>query len=118
MKRIRRIRQLCCLTAAMIMATGCCLAESDIRVEDRGLDLSDEIRIHYPAVTGLEDTKLEEQINDRIQQDNRIREYLARAAQLISGGSLKTEWTGGTTGENLFVCTVSAEGALETVAPG
>ena len=115
MKCIRRIRQLCCLTAAMIMAAGCCLAESDIRVEDRGLDLSDEIRIHYPAVTGLEDTELEEQINDRIQQDNGIREYLARAAQLISGGSLKTEWTGGTTGEDLFVCTVSAEGALETM---
>ena len=114
MKRIRRIRQLCCLTAAMVMIAGCCLAETEIRVEDRGLDLSDEISIHYPAVTGLEDAELEEQINDRIQQDNGIREYLARAAQLISGGSLKTEWTGGITGEDLFICTVSAEGALET----
>ena len=117
MKRIRKIRQLCCLTAAMVLAAGCCLAESDARVEDRGLDLSDEIRIHYPAVTGLEDKEVEGQINDRIQQDNRIREYLARAAQLISGGSLKTEWTGGTTDGGLFVCTVSAEGALNTTRP-
>ena len=114
MKRIRRIRKVCCLAAALIMIAGCCLAETEIRVEDRGLDLSDEISIHYPAVTGLEDAELEEQINDRIQEDNRIRDYLARAAQLISGGSLKTEWAGGITDGDLFICTVSAEGALET----
>ena len=114
MKRIRRIRRLCCLTAVLIMTAAYCLAETGIRVEDRGLDLSDEISIHYPAVTGLPDAALEEQINDRIQQDNGILEYLARAAQLISGGSLKTEWTGGIAGGDLFTCTVSAEGALET----
>ena len=114
MKLFRRIRKLCCLTAALIMAAGCCLAETEIRVEDRGLDLSEEISIHYPAVTGAEDEAIEKQINDLIQQDNRIPEYLARAAQLISGGSLRTEWSGGIIGEDLFVCTVSAEGALET----
>lgn len=114
MKLFRRIRKVCCLTAALMTAAGCCLAETDLRVEDRGLDLSDEISIHYPAITGTEDAALEEQINEQIQQDNRIREYLARAAQLISGGSLKTEWTGGITGEDLFSCTVSAGGALET----
>ena len=114
MKLFRRSWKLCCLAAVLIMAAGYCLAETEIRVEDRGLDLSEEISIHYPAVTGSEDAAVEEQINDQIQQDNRIREYLARAAQLISGGSLRTEWSGGMTGEDLFVCTVSAEGALET----
>jgi len=114
MKLFRRIRKVCCLAAALMTAAGCCLAETDLRVEDRGLDLSDEISIHYPAITGTEDAALEEQINEQIQQDNRIREYLARAAQLISGGSLKTEWTGEITGEDLFSCTVSAGGALET----
>ena len=114
MKRIRRIRKVCCLAAALVMIAGCSLGETEIRVEDRGLDMSDEIGIHYPAVTGLEDAELEEQINDRIQEDNRIRDYLARAAQLISGGSLKTEWAGGITDGDLFICTVSAEGALET----
>lgn len=114
MKRFHRIRQLCCLAAVLVMAAGCCLADTEIRVEDRGLDLSDEIRIHYPVVTGLGNAALEEEINDRIQQDNGIREYLARAAQLLSGGSLKTEWTGGPVGEDLFVCMVSAEGALRT----
>ena len=83
MKLFRRIRKLCCLTAALIMAAGCCLAETEIRVEDRGLDLSEEISIHYPAVTGSEDAAVEEQINDQIQQDNRIREYLARASGVI-----------------------------------
>ena len=55
MKCIRRIRQLSCLAAALVMIAGCSLAETEIRVEDRGLDLSDEISIHYPAVTGLAD---------------------------------------------------------------
>ena len=36
---------------------------------------------------------------------------------LISGGSLKTEWAGGIVGEDLLICTVSAEGALETTRP-
>jgi hypothetical protein len=114
MKLYHWIRKVCCLTAVLVMAAGSSPAEAEIRVEDRGLDLSEEISIHYPAVTGTEDAASEEQINDQIQQDNRIREYLARAAQLISGGSLKTEWTGGMTGDDLFVCRVSAEGALET----
>jgi len=114
MKFFRRIRKLYCMAAVLIMAAGCCLAETDVRVEDRGLDLSEKISIHYPAITGTEDAALGEQINDQIQQDNRIPEYLARAAQLISGGSLRTEWTGGITGEELFSCTVSAAGALET----
>ena len=117
MKRFCRIRQLSCLTAVLIMTAACCLAETGIRVEDRGLDLSDEISIHYPAVTGLPDAALEEQINDRIQQDNGILDYLSRAAQLISGGSLRTQWTGGIAGGDLFTCTVSAEGALETMRP-
>ena len=117
MKCIRRIRQLSCLAAVLVMIAGCSLAETEIRVEDRGLDLSDEISIHYPAVTGLADAELEEQINDRIQQDNGIRDYLARAAQLISGGSLKTEWAGGITDGDLFICTVSAEtGSAESAA--
>ena len=69
------------------------------------------------AALAAADAELEEQINDRIQQDNGIRDYLARAAQLISGGSLKTEWTGGIAEGDLFICTVSAEGALETTRP-
>ncbi len=114
MKFFRRFRQLGCLTAALMLTAGYCLGEMGIRVEDRGVNLSEEIRIHYPAVTVAGDAELEKQINDRIQTDNGIREYLARATQLISGGSLKTEWDGGIVGEDLFVCTVSAEGALET----
>lgn len=114
MKFFRRFRLCWCVAAALLLAAGCCLAETDIQVEDRGLDLPPEISIHYPAVTAAGDAELEELINSRIQVDNGIKEYLARAAQLISGGSLRTEWAGGIAGEDLFVCTVSAEGALET----
>lgn len=117
MKFFHRIRQLGCVTVALIMTAVNCPAEADIQVEDRGLDLTEEISIHYPAVTIAEDAELEARINDQIQADNGIKEYLARAAQLISGGSLKTEWTGGIVGEDLFICTVSAEGALETTRP-
>ena len=117
MKFFHRIRQLGCVTVALIMTAVNCPAEADIQVEDRGLDLTEEISIHYPAVTIAEDAELEARINDQIQADNGIKEYLARAAQLISGGSLKTEWTGGIVGEDLFICTVSADGALETTRP-
>lgn len=117
MKFFHRIRQIGCVTVALIMTAVNCPAEADIQVEDRGLDLTEEISIHYPAVTIAEDAELEARINDQIQADNGIKEYLARAAQLISGGSLKTEWTGGIVGEDLFICTVSAEGALETTRP-
>ena len=117
MKFFHRIRQLGCVTVALIMTAVNCPAEADIQVEDRGLDLTEEISIHYPAVTIAEDAELEARINDQIQADNGIKEYLARAAQLISGGSLKTEWTGGIVGEDLLICMVSAEGALETTRP-
>ena len=117
MKFFHRIWQLGCVTVALIMTAVNCPAEADIQVEDRGLDLTEEISIHYPAVTIAEDAELEARINDQIQADNGIKEYLARAAQLISGGSLKTEWAGGIVGEDLLICTVSAEGALETTRP-
>ena len=71
------------------------------------------IVVRYPAVTGMEDEQLQERINAQIQEDCRIREYLARATLLISGGNLRTEWIGGIQGD-VFSCAVSAEGALET----
>ena len=80
MKCIRRIRKLCCLTAALVMAAGCCLAETEIRVEDRGLDLSDEISIHYPAVTGLADAELEERF------------YSGEVAHLLQQGQSERVW--------------------------
>ena len=52
MKIFCRIRKLYFLAVVLIMAAGCCLAETDVRVEDRGLDLSEEISFHYPAITG------------------------------------------------------------------
>ena len=89
-----------------------CLAEG-LCTEDRGVDLTEQVSIHYPAVAGLEDETLQAEINSRIQEDCRIREYLERATALISGGQLQTGWTGGITGD-VFSCAVWAEGALKT----
>lgn len=110
----RKRRTLCCLAAALILTTVWAFADSGVQVEDRGLDLTEEVSVHYPALTGMEDAELLERINEQIQQDCGIREYLARASQMISGGRLRTEWTGGLIGEDVFSCIVSAEGALET----
>ena len=85
----------------------------EIRVEDRGLELSEEISIRYPAVAGMADEALQEQINARILEDCRIGQYLDRSAALISGGTLRVEWTGSVWG-GVFSCAVSASGNLET----
>lgn len=111
MKFFRTLRRSVCLTAAFLLLAGSCLAE-EIRTEEKGLDLTEEVHIRYPVVTGMEDTALSEQINERILEDCRIREYLARAAQLISGGKLEVGWTGGVAGD-VFSCAVPASGAVE-----
>ena len=111
MKRLCTAILVCCLTAVLLFPAGS--AQAEALVEDRGVELTEGIVIRYPAVAGMEDEPLQEQVNAQIQEDCRIREYLARATLLISGGNLRTEWTGGILGD-VFSCAVSAEGALET----
>ena len=110
MRFFRIIRRTLCLTAAMLVFAAACEAEEAFRVEDAGLDLTDGISIHYPAVPGDEEKAV--QINSLIQERCGIGGYLTRAAQLLSGGSLKTEWRGGLAGDVLS-CAVSACGAVE-----
>lgn len=101
-----------CLVLQMLVLPGAGLAEAP-GIEDRGVDLTEQVSVHYPAVTGLEDEALQGGINSRIQEDCRIREYLERATALISGGKLQVGWTGGILGD-VFSCAVWAEGALKT----
>ena len=117
MKYARRIRRLVCLAAALMTAAVSARAMAVPATEDRGLDLTEEVSVHYPALTGTDDPELEAAINDRIQQDLGIRELLARAAMLISGGRLQTSWTGGILGTDVFSCVLSAGGALRTPRP-
>lgn len=112
MKFFRMIFRTACLVAALLVFASACAAEEAFSTEDAGLDFSDALSIHYPMVTGSGDEALLKQVNELIQERCRIGDYLGRAAQLISGGSLKTEWKGGIYGE-VFSCAVSAIGAVE-----
>ncbi len=109
-KRMAVLTRLCCWTLALLLAAGACLAD-ELRIEDRGVDLTAEISIHYPAVTGMADADLQDAVNEKILEACLIREYLDRGTALISGGRLKAEWKGGLLGD-VFSCAVSAEGAL------
>ncbi|MBP5726701.1 MAG: hypothetical protein J6Y48_06460, partial [Clostridia bacterium] len=112
MKFSRTIRRLLCLTAALLVFASACGAEEAITVEDAGLDLTEELRIHYPALSG--DGENIGTVNELIREKCRISEYLSRAAQLmVSGGTLDTEWRGSLMGD-VFSCAVSATGAVET----
>ena len=112
MKFFRIVRRFCCLVLPLALLAGGCPAEG-AEVEDRGVDLNEEISVRYPAVTGLEDAELNETVNARILEDCRVKEYLERATALISGGSLRVSWTGGILGD-VFSCVLSAEGGLRT----
>ena len=112
MKFFRMICRMLCLAAALLVFTAACGAGEALTVEDAGLDFSEALSIHYPVVAGPGDEDLLKQVNGLIQERCRIGDYLGRAARLLSGGSLKTEWKGGITGE-VFSCAVSALGAVE-----
>ena len=112
MKFFRTIHRMICLTAALLVFVSACAAEEWPVIGDEGLDLTEAISIHYPALSGAGDEELLREINGLVQERCRIGEYLTRAAQLLSGGSLKVEWKGGVMG-GVFSCAVSASGAVE-----
>ena len=116
MKFFRMIRRIFCLAAAMLVIASACGAEEAFVIEDTGLELSEALSIHYPTLSGSADGALTEQVNGLIREKCRIGDYLTRAAQLLSGGSLKTEWKGEVLG-GVFSCAVSASGAIEDTRP-
>ena len=113
MKFFRLIRRTVCMAVALLLLVSVCLAEDTFTAEDAGLDLTEALSIHYPTLTGTADETLLKEINGLIREDCRIGDYLARAAELLAGGSLKTEWKGGVLGD-VFSCAVSALGNLES----
>ena len=63
MKFFRLIRRTACMTAALLLCVSVCLAENVFTAEDAGLDLTDAISIHYPALTGDADETLLKEID-------------------------------------------------------
>ena len=105
-------RKVLCLTAALMVCVSGCGAEGAFQAEDGGLDLTETIRIHYPVLSGSGDGDLLKQVNALVQERFRIGDWLTRAASLISGGSLRTEWKGGVLGD-VFSGAVSVSGMAE-----
>lgn len=98
------------ITAAAVLAAGGSAAFAEVSLEEKGLELAGS-SLHYPVLTGMEDEVLQKAVNDRILEDTEIREYTTRMSQLLSGGSMTVEWTGGILGD-VFSCAVSASGNL------
>ena len=117
MKHFCRIRLWSMLMALLLALVSVCYAEGLFFVTERSVDLTGtgEISIQRPVVEGGEDETLLKQINDRILEDTRMREYLARGTDLMSGGNLRVRWKGGILGD-VFSCAVSAAGAVENTS--
>ena len=113
MKFFRMIRRAFCLAVALTVFEAAGTAEAVFTVEDTGMDLNEAISIHYPLLAGSGDEALISRMNELIREKCGIGNYLTRTAHLISGGSLKTEWTGGILND-VFSCAVSATGAVES----
>jgi len=114
MKVRLRIRRGLSLAAAMALAMGSAAA-GEATLEVRSLELAGS-RISFPAVSGMEDAALEKQVNEQIQADLRVTDFLQRMNALISDEkrSLSAEWDGILAGEILSGC-LDAEGAAETL---
>ncbi len=114
-------RLLCALCAVWLLAGAPCrpvraeeasaaAQEGTVKIEERGLTLG-ESSIAYPVVTGLADEALQQAVNDRLQADLKVKEYLTRMSQLLSGGAIRVTWQGELLGDVLS-CAMRAEGAV------
>ena len=81
--------------------------------EEKGLTLG-ESAVAYPVLKeGAAENALREKINDLILEDGKIRDYVTRISQLISGGKLTVSWRGTLLGP-VFSFACFAEGAVKT----
>ena len=116
MKFFRMIRRIACLTAALAVFMSACLAEGAFEIAEEGLELTEELSVHYPVLSGGADKAVTEQVNSLIREKCRIGEYMTRMALLLSGGSLEADWKGGLLND-VFSCAVFASGAVEDTRP-
>ena len=117
MKMNRTGRKMLAMLAALMLAGGSAAAAAEAAGQPALTDMQLELggsRIAYPALTGMADEALQQEINSRLQEDLKINEYLERMTLLIAEESLniRVGWTGTLRGDVLS-CVMSAEGALQ-----
>ena len=100
------------LAAVCLMAAGASAGAEGAVIEEKALELYGS-SLSFPAVSGMADEALQEQVNGQIKADLREEEYQARMVQLISDDdrNITVTWDGILAGD-VFSCAVSAEGAV------
>ena len=120
------LRKMICLILALALTCAGAFAESAsenapsfaaVSIDEKGLELGNS-SVTYPALTGLPDETLEQEVNARILSDTGAAEYAGRLGQLLSGGSLRADWIGGLPGPDVFSCAMYAEGDVEPLRSG
>ena len=86
------MKKLLMILAALCLVS-CSLAEGAV-TEEKALELGGS-RMRFPAVSGMADAELQEEVNRRIREDLHVQEYLDRMTSLISDSrrSITVEWT-------------------------
>ena len=104
------MKKLLMILAALCLVS-CSLAEGAV-TEEKALELGSS-RMRFPAVSGMADAELQEEVNRRIREDLHVQEYLDRMTSLISDSrrSITVEWTGGIAGD-VFSAALDVTGAV------
>ena len=117
MKLNRSIRKMTAILAALVLAAGTAAAYAEAAGETELMEKQLELggsSLVYPAVTGMADETLQQEINEQILKDLDVEYYLDRMTALISDDNLRVRvtWEGAVAGDVLS-CVMSAEGALQ-----
>lgn len=117
MKLNRNVRKALAILAALVLTAGMAAAfaegAGEAAMTDKQLELGGSSLV-YPALDGMADEALEQEINRQIVADLDVENYLDRMTALISDENLHIQvtWDGAVTGDVLS-CVMSAEGALQ-----
>ena len=102
------------LAAVCLLAAGVSAAAEGAAAGEKALELGGS-SVRFPAISGMVDEALEQQVNEQIRTDLHEDEYLTRMTQLISDDhrNITVTWNGVLAGE-VFSCLLEAEGAVRS----
>ena len=117
MRTNRTGRKILAILAALTLAAGAAAAYAEAPAGPVLTDMQLELggsNIVYPALTGMADETLQQEINTRMQEDLDVNGYLERMTILLAeeNQNIRVTWEGALLGDVLS-CVMSAEGALQ-----